>query len=277
VAIGGDGADELFGGYQTFGILPFWPLLKRFPGFFRNAAQVAQRMLPVTGAPHPLGTKIRRFSLGLGMPDHLAFAHWLCVFSPEETAQLLDKPGTTLFKDFVANRLTCLTDEDPVTVMCKSYFRLFLPGVLEKMDRAAMNYSLETRAPFLQRRMIEFALSLPPQFKIRLGNTKYLLRKSLSSCLPGEIVRAGKKGFLPPLADEFAGNWGAGISGTLSAACHNFGIDHKKIMTLLDDHRKRRGDHSQQLWLIYQLGLFLQNSRKSAASSPHEHRRASAP
>jgi asparagine synthase (glutamine-hydrolysing) len=264
VAIGGDGADELFGGYPTFGILRYWPAVNRFPALSRSLCNVAGHLLPVSGAAHSAALKLDRFKQGLGYPDKQAFARWLCVFSPEETARLLGRRDTDTFAGFVASQIPDSENMDPVSLMCRSYFRLFLPGVLEKMDRASMHYSLETRAPFLQRRMVEFALSLPPLFKVHRGTTKILMRRSLADYLPAQIANAPKKGFLPPLAAQFAGSWGAGQTALMTNACDCFGIDRDRLLAMLNEHRAGRCDHSQRLWLIHQLGLFIRNQGGSS-------------
>jgi len=273
VAIGGDGADELFGGYPTFGILRYWPLINSFPAFSRFLCGAAAHLLPPSEGAYSRALKLERLAHGLGHTDGLAFARWLCIFSPEESALLLGRQESTTFSGFVASQLSDRADIDPVSLMCCSYFRLFLPGVLEKMDRASMHYSLETRAPFLQRRMLEFALSLPPQYKVQHGNTKFLMRRSLADYLPPQVAHADKRGFLPPLAAQFAGPWGLEQTDMLTGACDSFGIDRKRILAMADEHRAGRRDHSQRLWLIHQLGLFLRNQQNSSvihAESAHE-------
>ncbi len=273
VALGGDGADELFGGYPTFSILRFWPLINLFPDFSRSLCRAAAHLLPPSGAAHSRALKIERMAQGLGHPESAAFARWLCIFSPEETAMLLGKQSTDTFAEYVASHTPGMEHMDPVNTMCRTYFRLFLPGVLEKMDRASMYYSLETRAPFLQRRMVEFALSLPPQFKVRHGTTKHIMRRSLADYLPGQVAHAPKKGFLPPLAAQFAGPWGADQIGMMANACDSFGIDRGRIRAMSNEHRAGHRDHSQRLWLIHQLGLFLRNKANSTLNqheSDHE-------
>jgi asparagine synthase (glutamine-hydrolysing) len=267
VAIGGDGADELFGGYPTFGILRYWPLVNRFPALSRSLCSAAAAILPESGVAHSAKLKLERLQHGLGYPDRQAFARWLCIFSPEETALLLGRQNIETLSEFVASQIPDNEHMDPVNLMCRSYFRIFLPGVLEKMDRSSMHYSLETRAPFLQRRMVEFALSLPPQLKVHRGTTKFLMRNSLADYLPRQVVQAPKKGFLPPLAAQFAGSWGTDQTTLLTSACDSIGIDRHRIPALLNEHRSGRRDHSQRLWLIHQLGLFLRNQGYSSVSS----------
>jgi asparagine synthase (glutamine-hydrolysing) len=259
VAITGDGGDELFGGYPTFAILPWWPLINRFPRLGHRLCSGAASLLPAGGGGYPLEMKIRRLAQGLGEDDIMAFARWLCVFTPEETANLRGTEESGLFREFVGDRLAGLQAADPVDIMCRAYFRLFLPGVLEKMDRAAMHYSLETRAPFLQRPLMEFALGLPSRCKLHHGTTKVIMRRALQESLPSRLVSARKRGFAPPLAAAFAGEWGHGVEGLLTAAGDSFGLDRRRIDTLLGEQRSRRRDHSAQLWLIYQLALFLRN------------------
>jgi asparagine synthase (glutamine-hydrolysing) len=273
VALGGDGADELFGGYPTFSILRFWPLINHFPDFSRALCRAATHLIPSTGIAHSRALKLERMAQGLGHSGTAAFARWLCIFSPEESALLLGKQCPETFAGYVASQTSGMEHMDPVNTMCRSYFRLFLPGVLEKMDRASMHYSLETRAPFLQRRMVEFALSLPPQFKVRHGTTKHLMRRSLADYLPGQIAHAPKKGFLPPLAARFAGPWGAEQAGMMENACDSFGIDRSRIRAMSEEHRAGRRDQSQRLWLIHQLGLFLRNQGNNTSNqleSDHE-------
>lgn len=262
VAISGDGADELFGGYHTFRALRYWPAVNRFPGLSRRLCDCALQSLRPSGGPHSLAMKIERMSHGLGHPDAMAFARWLCIFSPDETASLLGKQNSDVFSAFVSGALSGLPHEDPVSMMCRIYFRLFLPGVLEKMDRASMRHSLEIRAPFLQRRMLEFGLSLPPHFKLRHGTTKYIMRRSLEDHVP-KTLTAGKKGFLPPLAAFFADREDSRTSAMLTDACDGFGLERRPVLTMLDEHRQMQRDHSDRLWLIYQLALF---RRKTAGS-----------
>lgn len=260
VAITGDGADELFGGYPTFSILPYWPILNKLSFLSRPLCTFGQHLLPRSEHPYSLANKARRLSHGFGQSDAMAFASWLCVFPPTEAAELLGHRKSDVFSTFISSQC-CSEQVDPVTMMCQLYFRLFLPGVLEKMDRASMNYSLEIRAPFLQRRMLEFAFSLPPQFKVRHGVTKYIMRKSLSDETYRNIANAPKKGFTPPLNTLFLGARTVDIIKFMTDACDSFGIDRHRVLAMLQDHRTGRYNYSAQLWQILVLGLFLRNSR----------------
>lgn len=263
VAITGDGADELFGGYPTFNILSCWPFLKRFSPLIKPLCTAGQYFLSWSDKPHSLDMKLRRLSHGFAYDGSMSFASWLCIFSPKEAAELLGNKTSDVFPTFASDQI-CSTQLDPVSMMCRLYFRLFLPGVLEKMDRAAMHFSLETRTPFLQRRMMEFAFSLPPRFKVHRGVTKYLMRKSLSNNLPRGIAYSPKKGFLPPMGALFSHMRDPDMTAFLLEACDNFGIDKIKIMGLIRDHNCGRRNVSEQLWLIFVLGMFLRNSRLTA-------------
>ncbi len=259
VAVGGDGADELFGGYPTFPLLRYWPTINLFPAAARFLCRQALPLLSSRNRGHSAAMKFERLALGLGEKDHQAFANWLCIFPPADSARLLGSSRNDLFREFADSQIGPLPVDDPVNSMSRIYFRLFLPGVLEKMDRASMHYSLETRAPFLQRSIVEFALSLPARFKVRNGRTKYLMRNSLANRLPKQITGAAKKGFLPPLAGLFAGRSGEELTAPFPATCDRFGMDRKGVQALLAEHRSGRHDHSQRLWLICQLGFFLSN------------------
>jgi asparagine synthase (glutamine-hydrolysing) len=259
VAIGGDGADELFGGYPTFPLLRFWPLINRFPDTIRFLSRHVLPLLSSRGTGHSSEMKVERLALGLGEKDKQAFSSWLCIFPPNDSARLLGSGRDDLFREFVDRQIGPLPENDPINSMSRIYFRLFLPGVLEKMDRASMHYSLETRAPFLQRRMVEFALSLPAHFKVRNGRTKYIMRRSLTQQLPSQISNAAKMGFLPPLAGLFYGPQGEHLTASFPGTCDRFGMDRVRVESVLAEHRSGRRDHSQRLWLICQLGFFLAN------------------
>lgn len=135
----------------------------------------------------------------------------------------------------------------------------YLPDdILVKVDRASMAYSLETRAPLLDHRVIELALSLPTAFKHAGGVSKRVLRDVLYRHVPQEIVDRPKMGFSIPLREWLAGDlkdWGASLIDTL-APDHPF-LDKETVQRLWREHQAGQ-NRTEPLWSILTLLSFLQ-------------------
>jgi asparagine synthase (glutamine-hydrolysing) len=129
--------------------------------------------------------------------------------------------------------------------------------ILTKVDRASMAVSLETRAPFLDPRIGEFAASLPLEYKLRGNKGKYILKKAVEGLLPHSILTRSKKGFGIPVA--------AWLNGRLNPLMHDLlSPDRLKaqglfephyVQTLIAEHEKGVASHHKQLWtlLVFQL------------------------
>src|SRR5205085_11584019 len=124
--------------------------------------------------------------------------------------------------------------------------------ILTKVDRAAMAVSLETRAPFLDPRIGQFAASLPLDYKLRRSKGKYILKRSVEGLLPRSILHRPKKGFGIPIAE-----W---LKGRLNPLMHDmlapgrlkdqglFEPDH--VLQLIGEHEKGIASHHKQLWTL---------------------------
>ena len=129
--------------------------------------------------------------------------------------------------------------------------------ILTKVNRASMAVSLETRAPFLDPRIGQFAASLPLDYKLRGNKGKYILKKSVTGLLPQSILDRSKKGFGIPIA--------AWLKGRLNPLMHDLlapdrlkkqGLfDHEHVQMLIDEHEKGVASNHKQLWtlLVFQL------------------------
>ncbi len=253
VAIGGDGGDELFCGYQTFQAITPWQWMRRVPAL--GLARMLTTLLPVSDDPYSSRVKAERFFYGLGHPPARAFVRWLCHFSPEQAGLLLGTDGGAV--DRLADSESPTADLDPMTLMSVLYFRIFLPSVLEKMDRSSMHHSLETRAPLLQKSILALGFSMPWQLKFYRGTTKVLLRNYMSRRVPHLDWKAPKRGFLPPLAQWMRNGFETRIKQSVQDGLFSNYLDRKQLDGILQEHEMGRVNHSQRLWIIYSLGLFL--------------------
>ena len=127
---------------------------------------------------------------------------------------------------------------------------VYLPqDILAKVDRASMAYSLETRAPFLDSKVLALAYSLPTQWHRKNFKGKCMLRETFKELLPKKIWSRRKQGFAVPLHAWFRGKLGLDFEALLEEACGP--LDKKFILRMLHEHRNSSRDHGYRLWGIY--------------------------
>jgi asparagine synthase (glutamine-hydrolysing) len=212
VALGGDGGDELFGGYHTYSwTLSLDRIRSRTPAFVRKPAAAIARRLPVT-------TRGRNVVLAMGESGFNALGRTNLFFSSEWRHRLLAFNGTSdsapeRDRIALANGATSL-----VQAAMRADFRSYMvDDILVKVDRASMLTSLEVRSPFLDPAVIEFAFgSVPDSLKVTPKERKVLLRRLAKKLLPSQLDLTRKQGFAIPLDAWFAGQWGARMRDVLS-------------------------------------------------------------
>lgn len=199
VALSGDGGDELFGGYGNHVRSQRWGGLDRIPAFLRKYIAGGAALLA------PPDSRVRRFlrratypvgTWGMGGKIY-PFEDWLtrCV-RPEHLLTIRDMERV-LSKNF-----TEWPGAEPIDQAQRTDIQFYLPDdILVKVDRMSMRHSLEVRSPFLDYRMVELALRLPSNFRVRGGENKYLLRKLALRHLPRSVSSAPKRGFGIPLRE----------------------------------------------------------------------------
>jgi asparagine synthase (glutamine-hydrolysing) len=202
VALGGDGGDELFAGYDPFRALRSAERYARLvPRPLHHAIRLAASRLPVSHANISLDFKIKRTLMGLSHPPKLWNAVWMGALEPAEIEALFREPcdPEEIYSEAIETWDRCrqpnLADRTLQFFTC-----LYLPdAVLAKVDRASMMCSLEARSPFLDIEVVDIARRIPWQLKLRGGQTKWILKKALAPLLPSEIVDRPKKGFGMPI------------------------------------------------------------------------------
>jgi asparagine synthase (glutamine-hydrolysing) len=260
VAVGGEGADELFGGYPRYGWMGRAPSARRDPTGGRLG-----RLLP---RPRPAASRARR-SLDLLVPRPLAERQldWVAagrvqaraaLYGPLLRSRLGDAAVLTgLRADLAASGAASVSG----ALMHLDQRRWLPDDVLVKADRASMLASLELRTPYLQRELAEFAAGVAPRDHLA-GGGKHLLRLLLAERLPGAPQRR-KVAFQPPI-----GAWLGGPVGELLETQIRFGalysegwIEPRAAAALLASHRRGAADHSRMLWPLLAAGLWLDRFR----------------
>lgn len=258
VVLGGEGADELFGGYPTYlgARMARYPRL--LPGPLRRFT--ARRL---AGGPSNVGTRwlLRRLFEGADLPlleRHLA---WFGAFLPAEQAGLFRpeaRPaivGPDLFGPVEAAAAPAMATGDPVDALLRVDLLLHLPdALLAKVDRTTMRASLEARAPFLERRLVEAAARTPAREKVRRGRTKVGLRRALREVVPAALLSRRKRGFAVPVAAALRGPLGDRLAERLdTASLARTWLEPAPLRALLAEHRAGRADHARRLYPLLAL------------------------
>jgi asparagine synthase (glutamine-hydrolysing) len=131
-----------------------------------------------------------------------------------------------------------------------------------------MAHALEVRVPILDHKLVEWISGLPPEFKLRGGDGKYLFKKSMEPHLPNEILYRRKRGFAVPVAEWFRGPLRERVRAqVLGPRMAESGIfDMNCLETLVDQHTTARRDHSPALWALLMFDEFLR--RTNAGQNP---------
>ena len=255
VALSGDGADELFGGYKTYLADRYARRLRMLPYGIRALAARAARWLPVSDEKIGLDYKIRRMLDGSLLNPADAHFFWNGTFGESDRRNLLANP------EWRAMTIT-LPGKDV------GYLNQFLwldqvcylpDDILNKCDRMSMAHSLEVRPPFLDHRIVEFAARLPEGLKIHGTQLKFVLRELMRDKLPPSVLKRGKEGFdipahhwmrttLRPLLTETLSEANVRASGLFSWPA---------VERVLRSHLDRRANLGYHLWGLLVLFLWM--------------------
>jgi asparagine synthase (glutamine-hydrolysing) len=252
MALVGEGADELFGGYPTYPGARVAPRYHRLPLRVRRGISWLVDRIPVSEKKVTISSLLKRFVAGESLPGMVRHRSWVS----HADVPVLEALGV---------RLPRMNDPETsagsaVDLAQEWDFEVALgEGLLTKSDRAGMASALELRAPFLDLAVLEFAASLPEEHRIAGLSTKRFLKRYAGRYLPGRIVHRRKRGLSVPIAgwlrrplfDWAEKRLGAGLLELL-------GLDGRRALALLSDHRSARADHARLLWALLVLAEWLE-------------------
>jgi len=264
VALSGDGADELFAGYDTFIAHPVGALWSAAPRAVQRLAARAAAALPASTGYMSLDFRLKTFLAGAGYADPYRHQAWIGSFAPD-AVQALVRPEWRTATDAVRDVYGPVdaflrgTTSRGLERVLRYYVHAYLKDdILMKVDRASMAASLEVRAPFLDHALARWVMALPLGFKLRGLSRKWLLRRALRGMVPEEILARKKHGFalpvaawlrgpLRPLVDELLGEEAVARAGY---------FEPQAVRALVDAHVQRKADHRKQLWTLLMFELW---------------------
>jgi asparagine synthase (glutamine-hydrolysing) len=262
VALSGDGADEALAGYRRHvfqhgedRVRSVVPAAIRGPVFGALAAIYPK----ADWAPRPLRAKATFQSLAAG--SAAGYARALGVTGPELRQRLYSPDFLALRGDYRAEQpFEALIRDAPARSGLDGAqyadLKFWLPGdILTKVDRASMAVSLEAREPLLDYRLIEFAAALPEAMRIRRGQGKWLMKRSMERYLPHDILYRPKQGFVTPIAQWFRGPLAAEARAIAqgTALARTGWFDARRIAAMAEAHIAGASDHGRLLWQLLML------------------------
>jgi len=260
VVLTGEGADELFLGYNRYRVTAWNERLGRaywaaVPGSVRGGVRRFVGTLP---------GRLRRYSertfLALKPGPRELFFENFAVFPERMRQLLLREPELLDARDPYAVELQCY-DENPAGTlerMAHADLQTYLVELLMKQDQMSMAASVESRVPFLDHPFVEYAAATPGEYKLRGWRTKAVLREALRDLVPRAILTRPKMGFPTPL-----GRW---LRGPFRSTLQEFVLgpralgrglfDPAFVRRLVDDHANGIRDHGDRLWLLMNLEIW---------------------
>lgn len=259
VVLSGDGGDEAFGGYTRYAHDLKEAAVRRWlPGWFRRGTlgPLAQIWPKADWLPRPLRARTTLTNLALDAGEAYANTLTLCRSPLRRTLLAADVAGQLNGHDPGLHIRQChaaVTPADPLGSMIAVDVETVLPDdFLVKVDRASMAHGLEVRPPFLDHEFMELAARVPSHFKIRSGETKWILKAAYANRLPPTVVQRRKQGFDIPLDSWLRGPLRDRFESTVldGQAPVSTLVNQVAIRRLYRNHCSGLGRHGQVLWAL---------------------------
>jgi asparagine synthase (glutamine-hydrolysing) len=259
VALGGDGGDELFAGYDPFVAHNPARIVGALPRPIIKGMQKIAGLLPVSTKNISFDFKIKQFLAGFDYDYGERHFAWLGSFAPNRQDKLLssdylESVSLDSTYDVIKNYLKKLDIHHNLDGIIYLYCKLYLQDdILVKVDRASMACSLETRAPFMDPNVVEYVNSLPNSWKLKGFKTKYILKKAMERFLPRDIIYRKKKGFGIPIAEWFKGPLKKSLIDLLepSRIKEQGFFNPVYVQNLMNQHFEGKKDNRKLLWTLY--------------------------
>jgi asparagine synthase (glutamine-hydrolysing) len=276
VSLSGDGGDELFAGYPRYALAArLWSRIGSMPSWLRGGLAALLRARPPAGWDSLLqllpprhrrsvnGQRLHRLAQLVVAPALAElYVRLMSQWQPEDRVVL----GVDVA---LACRLRWPANGTPLEQMRRWDVLQYLPDdLLVKVDRAAMSASLESRAPLLEHRVVEFAFALPERTLLREGQGKWILRRVLDRYVPSALIERPKAGFGVPMAEWLRGplrDWAQHLLSASRLRAQGW-LDEAKVAHMWAEHVSGRFDRSAYLWNVLAFQAWLEQGRTGVES-----------
>ena len=251
MALVGEGADELFGGYPTYIGAGVAERFARLPAWVRAIIRRAIAALPPSEKKITVSYLLKRFVQGTELDGMTRHKLWLSNITPEILTRLGVSPTPVPDDDDGSGLLLDRVQRRDLEISLAE-------GLFTKADRASMSSALELRAPFLDEGVMTFAATLPSNERVRGFATKVFLKRYATRYLPKAIVYRRKRGLSVPIGRWLRGplrEWATAALG--NERFSQLGIRQSVALELLSEHCQHQADHARALWTLIVLSEWL--------------------
>src|SRR3984893_928060 len=265
----GEGSDEIFGGYDWFRTYlqieeRFWRHAERAPHSFRHAAAgLAKPLVKQFLKKRMAGELVRRLGANesLFWGGAVVFDETMkpAVLLPEMRRRYNGLSTYNVVREYEETIAAARPNSDFAARMTYLELKLRLPELLlMRVDKITMATSVEARVPFLDHHLIEYAMGLPRNLKVKGATGKHILKRALESVLPAEVLYKPKRGFGAPINEWFRGPEGEKLVQQVmnSSIRERKFFDYSFIQRMADEHRRGARDWSANLWCLLNLSLW---------------------
>jgi asparagine synthase (glutamine-hydrolysing) len=260
----GEGSDEIFFGYDGYMTYlniynNYWKYYIKMPGALRRAVySLASPLSPLIGRGPGLKELLRCAAFGEEL-----FWGGAIAFSEVQKKQLMsdsiDLEGLNSF-EIIRKPLARIDSQKPGVDFMERMIYLELKHrlpelLLMRVDKVTMSTSVEGRAPYLDQKLVEFALGIPSRLKVKNGQTKYILKKAVEGIIPENIIYRKKQGFSTPVKEWFTGELGRYMTDSIlnSRLRERHFFDYAFIENMLKRQQDRKSDNSTRIWALFNL------------------------
>ncbi|MDP7244675.1 MAG: asparagine synthase (glutamine-hydrolyzing) [Flavobacteriales bacterium] len=265
VILSGDGADELFAGYDQYKFTALGNKIRFLPRMIRK------NLIPLTvkALPKQLLDKIYKYSSTTGSKIHERFGKFISSVNENKAKAYLEV--ISVFDEDEKNKLLndSYKSKNPYLLLNKTYFsnhkdflnqltymdlKTYLPeDLLMKPDKMCMAFGIEARVPFLDHRLVEYAFNMPSRLKLKGNTTKYIMKKSFKNLLPYDILHRKKQPFQVPLDQWMSKDLKDYFRNLIEDKINDKFFNKNYIKKILDNYNRSKLFYGRQIW---SLGIF---------------------